>query len=187
MSSGRLRLSGRNELSASGGGSVPVYAWALPSGDTFFVARGAVDSSFTALGSWRTNNWMPALPSPDRHPDYMSSWPVVLSTWSGIGPSCRSPVVDVPDGSNMRIEPPGDDGLCSVPFGTTNVSPCRKVTVVSLPSASRMATSNWPSKTRKNSCRGDVNGSSGHGVIVTATRATHSATTWPRTASGKDP
>ena len=24
----------------------------------------------------------------------------------------------------MRIEPPGDDGLCSVPFGTTKTSPC---------------------------------------------------------------
>lgn len=37
-------------------------------------------------------------------------------------PSCRSPVVDVPDGSSMRIEPPGDDGRCSTPLGTTNSS-----------------------------------------------------------------
>jgi len=40
----------------------------------------------------------------------------------------------------MRIEAPGDEGLCSVPFGTTNMSPWRSVTVVWLPSASRIAT-----------------------------------------------
>jgi hypothetical protein len=32
-------------------------------------------------------------------------------------------VVDVPLGSDIRIDPPGDEGLCSVPLGTTNVSP----------------------------------------------------------------
>jgi hypothetical protein len=35
--------------------------------------------------------------------------PVVASTYAGISPWCRSPVVDVPDGSNMRIEPPDQD------------------------------------------------------------------------------
>ena len=74
-----------------------------------------------------------------------------VSTLSGISPSCRSPVLTVPDGSNIRIEPPGDDGLCSTPFGTTNVSPVRSTTVVSAPSASLTATSNCPSRTRKNS------------------------------------
>ena len=43
-------------------------------------------------------------------------------------------------GSNIRIEAPGEDGLCSVPFGTTKVSPWRSTTVDSCPSASRMAT-----------------------------------------------
>jgi hypothetical protein len=42
---------------------------------------------------------------------------VVLSTWPGSSPSCRSPVVEVPAGSNIRIAPPGEDGLCSVPRG----------------------------------------------------------------------
>jgi len=34
---------------------------------------------------------------------------VVLSTYVGMSPSCRSPVVDVPDGSNImtKIIPPG--------------------------------------------------------------------------------
>lgn len=45
---------------------------------------------------------------------------MVLSTWCGMSPWCRSPVVDVPEGSNIRIEPPGEEGLCSVPFGTTH-------------------------------------------------------------------
>src|SRR6266487_803930 len=49
----------------------------------------------------------------------------------------------------MRIAPPGDEGLCSVPLGTTNVSPVRSTTVVSLPAASRMAMSNRPSRTRE--------------------------------------
>jgi AraC-like DNA-binding protein len=48
---------------------------------------------------------------------------VVLSTYAGISPLYRSPVVDVPDGSNIRIEPPEDDGLCSIPLGTTKISP----------------------------------------------------------------
>ena len=29
-----------------------------------------------------------------------------------ISPPWGSPFVDVPDGSNIRIDPPGDDGLC---------------------------------------------------------------------------
>jgi hypothetical protein len=40
-----------------------------------------------------------------------------------MSPSYRSPVVIVPAGSNMRIAPPGDEGLCSVPLGTTKISP----------------------------------------------------------------
>ena len=46
------------------------------------------------------------------------------------------------------IDPPGEDGLCSLPFGTTNRSPWRRLTVRS-PPASRSTTSNWPSSTRK--------------------------------------
>jgi len=42
---------------------------------------------------------------------------VVLSTWSGRSPAW-SPVDEVPDGSNIRIDAPGDDGLCWVPRGT---------------------------------------------------------------------
>ena len=53
----------------------------------------------------------------------LMSRPVVLSTWAGISPSCRSPVVSVPDGSNIKMAPPGDDGLCSTPLGTTKMSP----------------------------------------------------------------
>ena len=49
---------------SSGGGSAPAYAWALPSEDTFFVARGADGSSFTALDSWWTTNSLPAPVSP---------------------------------------------------------------------------------------------------------------------------
>ena len=79
-----------------------------------------------------------------------SSRPVVLSTWPGISPSWRSPVVTVPVGSNIKIAPPGDDGLCSVPFGTTKMSPARSETVRSAPS-SRSDTSKTPSRTRKNS------------------------------------
>jgi len=48
----------------SGGSSAPAYAWALPSEDTFYVAQGADGSSFTALNSWWTNNWMPRSPHP---------------------------------------------------------------------------------------------------------------------------
>ena len=40
----------------------------------------------------------------------------------------RSPVVEVPEGSNMRIDPPGDEGLCSTRFGTTKVSPSARCT-----------------------------------------------------------
>jgi hypothetical protein len=58
----------------------------------------------------------------------------------------------------MRIEPPGDDGLCSVPFGTTKTSPARRLTVRSAPSASRSAMSNWPSMARKNSSVSACNG-----------------------------
>src|SRR5690349_7696425 len=47
------------------------------------------------------------------YPAAVRSCPVVLSTWPGMSPSCRSPVVDVPEGSNIRIDPPGEDGLCS--------------------------------------------------------------------------
>jgi hypothetical protein len=48
-----------------------------------------------------------------------------------MAPSWRSPVVEVPVGSNMRIEPPapGAEGRCSVPRGTTKVSPVRRTTV----------------------------------------------------------
>ena len=31
----------------------------------------------------------------------------------------KAQVVAVPVGSNIRMDPPGDDGLCSWPFGTT--------------------------------------------------------------------
>jgi hypothetical protein len=41
----------------------------------------------------------------------------VLLTWAGMSPWCRSPLESVPDGSNIKIAPPGDDGLCSVPLG----------------------------------------------------------------------
>ena len=56
------------------------------------------------------------------YPSASATTPVVLWTCAGMSPSCRSPVVDVPDGSNIRMSPPVDEGLCSVPRGTTNVS-----------------------------------------------------------------
>jgi AraC-like ligand binding domain len=45
------------------------------------------------------------------------------------------------------MEPPGDDGLCSVPLGTIKISPACRVTVRSLP-PSRRAMSIWPSRAR---------------------------------------
>jgi hypothetical protein len=39
----------------------------------------------------------------------------------------------VRDGSNVMIDPPGEDGVCSTPPGTTNTSPGRRPMVGSLP------------------------------------------------------
>lgn len=81
-----------------------------------------------------------------------SSWcPVVASTYSGRSPSCRSPVDDVPEGSNMRTEQPGELGLCSSPRGTTKVSHGPRLIAVSTPAASRIEMFSVPSTTRKNS------------------------------------
>ncbi len=44
----------------------------------------------------------------------------------GDGAVCRSPVLEVPAGSNIRIAP-REDGLCSVPLGTTKVYSPRSV------------------------------------------------------------
>ena len=49
-------------VTGSGGvGTVPAYAWALPSQDAFFVAQGADGSSFAALDYWWRNNFRPAV------------------------------------------------------------------------------------------------------------------------------
>ncbi|PSK62932.1 hypothetical protein B0E53_05150 [Micromonospora sp. MH33] len=81
--------------------------------------------------------------------------PVVASTCPGTS-SCRSPTLDVPDGSNMRIDAPsGADGRCSTPRGTTNTAPRGSTTSRSAPSApSRRAIRSSPSSTRKNSSCG---------------------------------
>jgi hypothetical protein len=79
------------------------------------------------------------------------SRPVVLSTWAGMSPSWRSPVVSVPDGSNIKMAPPGDDGLCSMPLGTTKMSPALSLAVRSWLSGARSVMSNRPSITKKNS------------------------------------
>ena len=61
------------------------------------------------------------------------------------------PTVSVPVGSKSRIDAPAtDDGLCSVPRGTTNTAPCGSTTSRS-PSASRSTILSSPSSTRKNS------------------------------------
>jgi hypothetical protein len=51
--------------------AAPVYAWSLPTEDTFFIAQGANGSSFTALNTWWENNSGPAnaptaTPSPQK-------------------------------------------------------------------------------------------------------------------------
>src|ERR1700754_4596720 len=123
----------REWLALPGGGIRPGGSVSGPRGIAELLADGAWRRSrYRSLADSLASRCCLPVPraSPGRGPCQSSSWPVVLSTWSGISPSCRSPVLDVPDGSNMRIEAPGDEGLCSVPFGTTNGSPGRSVTVV---------------------------------------------------------
>jgi hypothetical protein len=43
-----------------------------------------------------------------------------------------------PNGSNIKMGPPGDDGLCSVPLGTAKISPGRRLTVRSCACRTRL-------------------------------------------------
>ncbi|HEY1004258.1 MAG TPA: hypothetical protein VGD83_31940 [Streptosporangiaceae bacterium] len=66
------------------------------------------------------------------------SSPAVLSMETGDAVVMSIAGHQRPNGSNIKMGPPGDGGLCSVPLGTAKISPGRRLTVRSCACRTRL-------------------------------------------------